>query len=142
MLFLVFSIGDESYALPAGEVVEVLPLMPLRNVHAAPQGMVGAFHYRGSFIPVLDPCVLRLGRPAAQRMSTRLIVVRLDRGGDDEALAALIAENATDTLRCEPQAFVPFAAAGDRGLVQRVEVDRLVPADLRRALADAMAVPC
>lgn len=139
MLFLVFSIGDENYALAAGDVVEVLPLMPLRRVHGAPHGMAGSFAYRGGYIPAIDLSELARGQPAAARRSTRLVVAKLDDGRDGKQLVGLIAENATDILRCDPAAFAPFANAGPRGLVQRLELERLAPASLLAALSDTMA---
>jgi len=139
MLFLVFQIGDTGYALAAGEVVEILPMLPLRTLRGAPVGMAGSFAYRGDFLPAVDLCAIELGRPAADRMSTRILVVRgHDRRGEARPFG-LIVENATDILRCEPDAFTPFAQ-GPRGLVQRIAIDALVPATLSAGLFDAMAV--
>jgi chemotaxis-related protein WspB len=42
----------------------------------------------------------------------------------------LIAENATETLRLDPADFAPFAT-GPRGLVQRADLESLLPAQLR-----------
>lgn len=138
MLFVVFQIGEAGYALAASEVVEILPMLPLRIVRGAPNGMAGSFAYRGSFLPAVDLCAIELGRPAADRMSTRILVVRgQDRAGDVQPFG-LIVENATDILRCEPDAFQPFAQ-GPRGLVQRIEIDALVPAALGARLFDTMA---
>jgi chemotaxis-related protein WspB len=101
--------------------------------------MAGSFRYRGAFVPAVDLCVLELGAPARDRMSTRIIVTRVaDREGVERPLG-LIVENATDILRCEPEAFAPFAT-GPRGLVERAEVDALLPETLRFALFDVMAV--
>lgn len=139
MLFVLFQIGDAGYALAASRVVEMLPMMELRAVRSAPEGMAGSLRYRGAFIPAVDLCALELGEPARDRMSTRIIVTRVpDREGVERPLG-LIVENATDILRCEPEDFAPFAT-GPRGLVERAEVDALVPEHLRFALFDAMAV--
>ncbi len=138
MLFVIFQIGDQGYALAAEQVVEILPMLPLRAVRGAPTGMAGSFAYRGNFIPAIDLCALELGRSAADRMSTRIIVTRMhDRSGGEQPVG-LVVENATDILRCEPEAFSPFAT-GPRGLVQRIEIDALVPTSLRVGLFDAMA---
>lgn len=138
MLFVVFQIGDTGYALAASEVVEILPMLPTRTVRGAPAGMAGSFAYRGEFLPAVDLCALELGRPASDRMSTRILVVRgHDRAGDARPFG-LIVENATDILRCEPEAFAPFAP-GPRGLVQRIEIDALIPASLHAGLFDVMA---
>src|SRR5690349_24831571 len=105
MLFVIFQIGDAGYALAAGEVVEMLPLMDMRTVRGAPAGMAGSFRYRGAFVPAVDLCALERGEPARDRMSTRIIVTQVpDREGVERPLG-LIVENATDILRCEPEAF-------------------------------------
>lgn len=81
---------------------------------------------------MIDLCELELGRPAKRRLSTRIIVARLD----DHASSihvGLIAENVTETLRLEPTDFTPFAA-GPRGLVQRIELESLLPAPLQAFL--------
>jgi chemotaxis-related protein WspB len=49
---------------------------------------------------------------------------------DEDILIGLIAENATETLRFDAADFAPFAM-GPRGLVQRVELESLLPARLR-----------
>jgi chemotaxis-related protein WspB len=131
MLFLHFQIGEESYALDADRIVEILPLVELNAIRHAPEGIAGSFDYRGRFISVVDLCALELGRPARPRLSTRIIVTRLAEG--DDAPVGLIAENATDTLRCDPSDFAPFAP-GPRGLVQRLDLATLIPPRLRAFL--------
>jgi chemotaxis-related protein WspB len=128
MLFLHFQIGDGNFALAIDRIVEVLPLVELNKERDAPDWIVGSFDYRGRFVPVADLCALELGRPARRRLSTRIIMVRL--GSDEDALIGLVAENAIETLRREPSDFAPFAT-GPRGLVQRAELEGLLPAGLQ-----------
>lgn len=128
MLFLHFQIGDDGFALAADRVVEILPLVELEKERRAPDAIAGTFDYRGRFISVVDLCALEIGRPARQRLSTRIILVRLPE--DETVLIGLIAENATETLRCDPADFAPFAMTA-RGPVQRVELESLLPAELR-----------
>lgn len=135
MLFLQLQIGDEAYALAATGVVEILPLVELKAARGAPAGVAGTFDYRGRYVPVVDLCLLELGRPASRRLGTRIVMVRIDGDGDvdaaaDPALVGLIAENVTDIMRREPADFAPFAQ-GPRGLTQRVEPADLLPAHLR-----------
>ncbi len=127
MLFLSFRIGDEGFAMAIDRIVEVMPLTELRKVRQAPAAVAGSFEYRGRFVPVVDLCALELGRPARRRLSTRIIVMRHPQ--DDATLLGLIAENATEMLRLDPADFAPFAP-GPQGLVQRVELEDLLPASL------------
>ena len=129
MLFLVFRLGDEGYALAGEDVVEVLPLIEISRIRGAPSAVIGLINYRGSFVPVVDLCELELSRPSARRMGTRIVIVdllvnkRVDRLG-------LIVERATETLRCAPEAFAPFAS-GPQGLVQRIQLEGLLPRHLQ-----------
>jgi len=128
MLFLHFQLGDDGFALAADRVVEILPLVSLEKERHAPQAIAGTFNYRGRFVSVVDLCALELGRPARQRVSTRIIMVRLPE--DEKLMIGLIAESTTETLRCDPADFAPFVMSS-RGPVQRVEVESLLPAELR-----------
>ena len=47
MLFLVFQLGQDRYALDTGTVAEVLPLVEITPIPLAPAGMAGLFNYRG-----------------------------------------------------------------------------------------------
>lgn len=129
MLFLHFRIGEGSFALAAGRIVEIVPLVPLRRIRRGPDTVDlptdQTFEYRGQFVPVIDLCLLDLGRPARCRLSTRIIVVRMGQGD----LLGLIAEHATTMVQLDPQDFAPFATGPD-GLIQRVDLPDLVPPDL------------
>jgi chemotaxis-related protein WspB len=145
MVFLLFQIGDDGYALEARRVVEVLPLVTLKSIPRAPAGVAGLFDFRGRPVPVIDLSALATDRPSRAWLSTRVVLVELvDRGVT--RLVGLVAERATQMLRCDPGAFAdagvraaeapwlgPVSNDG-RGLVQRVEVDQLLSETVREAL--------
>lgn len=106
MLFLLFHLGNDRYALEASRVVEVLPLLELKHLPQAPTGFAGIFNYRGRPVPALDLCQLTLGQPAAERLSTRIIVISCSDGRGSKRLLGLIAERATEMLRRNPRDFV------------------------------------
>jgi chemotaxis-related protein WspB len=172
MLFLIFELGRDRYALPAAPIVEVLPVVRIKRVPHAPAGVIGVFDYHGAPVPVIDLSELTLGRPAAPRLSTRLIVVSYpDRRGQDPGdsqdqvdgqnhvdgqeqgrshLLGLIAERATDTMRRDPADFVASGISTGRapylghvttsshGVVQRIDVDTLLPDDVRESLFEQL----
>lgn len=146
MLYLVFQLGGDRYALDVSEIIELLPLVDIRRIPQSPPGVAGVFDRRGTPVPVIDLSELTLGTPARRRLSTRLIVARYqDDRGNARALG-LIAEHATDTLRRTAADFIDPGVGGleapylgpvtkdASGLVQRIEVNKLLPAAVRDAL--------
>ncbi|MDR9865002.1 chemotaxis protein CheW [Pseudomonas baetica] len=146
-LFLLFRIGSERYALRATEVAEVLPRLPLKPIARAPQWVAGVFAYRGAVVPVIDLSALTFGQPAEARTSTRLVLVhyRPDQAQPTQWLG-LILEQATDTLRCDPEDFQPCGLDNReapylgpvredaQGLVQWVRVNDLLDDSVRGLL--------
>jgi chemotaxis-related protein WspB len=106
MLFLLFQLGKDRYALEASRVVEVVPLLELKAIPQSPKGFAGIFNYRGRPVPAIDLCQLSLGHPASERLSTRIIVINCSDASGRPHLLGLIAEQATEMLRKEPSDFV------------------------------------
>jgi len=105
MLFLVFQLGHERYALEASRIVEVLPLVSLKRLPQAPPGVAGVFNYRGLPVPAIDLSELTIGQSAQERLSTRIIIVNYPDAVGRKHLLGLIAEYATELLRKEPKEF-------------------------------------
>jgi len=132
MLFVLFQLGNDRYALEASQVVEVIPLVALKKLPQSPKGIAGFFVYRGQPVPAVDLGELLLGKPARERLSTRIIVVNnadspreistevspdrgpgqtISRGKPGAASRmvsgrlGLIAERATATMKSETKAF-------------------------------------
>ncbi len=95
MLLLLLRVARDRFALPARQVVEVLPDVALQSATGLGTGCAGLLAYRGGAVPVLDLGRRLAGRPCRRRLSTRLVLVR----GEDEALWGLRAEGVTGTLR-------------------------------------------
>jgi chemotaxis-related protein WspB len=146
VLFLLFDLGRDRYALDAAQVAEVLPMVAVKEIPQAPASVAGAFSYRGAPVPAIDLSQLALGRPARRRMSTRIILVHYDAGRVGRRLLGLIAEQVTGTMRRDPGEFVPSGVSGGpapylgpvvsdaSGLIQRIELQELLPAALRDRL--------
>ncbi len=99
MLFLLFTAGSQRYAIPAARVVEVLPLLHLTRVPQAPAPLAGYFNYQGCPVSAVDLSALTAGRPAAEQLSTRIILVRHPAAPGPDHLLGLIAEEVTQTLK-------------------------------------------
>src|SRR5580692_1368743 len=108
MLFLIFQIGSDRYAIECTQVVEILPLLNWKCVPRAPAGIAGIIDYHGVPVPLIDLVELASGRPSRKWMSTRIIVVnydadygvnyRQDPSGPVQLLG-LVAEQATEVMR-------------------------------------------
>jgi len=146
MLMLLLTVGDERYAVEVKRIIEVVPMAELRRLPRAPECVAGLFHYRGGVVPVVDLCRLTVGKPCARRLSTRIVL--MDYPGRDGASHALglLAERVTETVVVNPDDLndaglsvrdAPYlgrvGAAGGQ-MIQTLELDRLLPEDLRDSL--------
>jgi chemotaxis-related protein WspB len=146
MLFLVFQIGSDRYALDTAQIVEVLPLVKSKHIPQAAPGVVGAFNYHGAPVPLIDLADLSLGKPSRRQMSTRIILVTYLEADGEKHLLGLLAEQATETIRRSAEEFVDSGVTVDqapylgpvttdsRGIIQRVEINRLLPVEVRDQL--------
>ena len=146
MLFILFQIGQDHYALPASRIIEVLPLVHLKKIPQVRAGVAGVFNYRGSPVPVIDLNEMMIGLPAAQRLSTRTILIKYPFNSERHCTLGLIAENATRTLQRSPEDFSEAGVESENapylgrvtkdngGLVQWVEVERLLKPEVRDLL--------
>jgi chemotaxis-related protein WspB len=146
MLFLLFQLGSERYAIQANRVAEVVPLLALKRLPQAPKGIAGIFNYRGRPVPALDLSELTLGQPASERLSTRIIIINYGDSPGSGHLLGLVAEQATEMLRKDPGDFVdPGVKLGlapylgpvlmdARGPIHWVNEQLLLPAALRDLL--------
>jgi chemotaxis-related protein WspB len=152
MLFLLFHVGQERYALEASRIVEVVPLLDIEPLRHAPQGVAGVFNYRGRPVPAVDLSALALGRPARNLLSTRIIIVNHPDDSGTNHLLGLIAEHATGMLRKEAQDFVhpgpkkapspglgPMLMDGS-GPVQWLREERWLPPGVSKSLFSELAL--
>ena len=147
MLFLTFQLGNDRYAVEANRVLEVLPLIELKQLPQAPRGVAGIFNLRGRPVPAVDLSELTLGQTARERLTTRIIVINhVDASGASKPLG-LIAEYVTQTLRKEAHEFVnpgvrlnsapylgPIVMDG-ASAVQWLHTEHLVSEPIRRLLS-------
>ncbi len=151
MLFLLFRLGNDRYAIAARQVAEVLPMLESKHIPQAPAAVRGAFDFRGQPVPLIDLTQLALGRPAREQLSTRIVLVDYPDGRGGMRLLGLLAEHVTETFQRNPEDFrdagveVPDApwlgrvASDAGGLVQWVEVSQLLTPELRALLFPAEA---
>src|ERR1700722_15091380 len=146
MMFLLFHLGKDRYVLEARHVIEVLPLLELKKIPEAPRGVAGMISYRGRPVPPIGLNELPPGQAAAQRLSTRIIIINYpDESGKLHPLG-LIAERATEIIQRKASEFTqPGLKFGDSpylgpvlmdnsGVIQWVHDQRLLSDKLRDIL--------
>jgi chemotaxis-related protein WspB len=146
MLFLVFQLDEDRYAIEAAQVVAVLPLVKAKAIPQSPAAVVGAFDYNGEPVPLIDLSHLALGRAALPRLSTRIVVVLYPSDDGQLRKLGLVAEHVVETIRRDPDDFASSGisnadahylgpvAADARGLLQWVRVERMLPESVRDLL--------
>ena len=146
MLLVLFHIGKERYAVDSGEVIEIVPLVQFRPIPRTPDYVAGLFLYRGQIVPVIDLCALAGVGPAKKLLSTRILLVRYPDADGQPHVLGLIAEQVTDTTRVGEEQLKPSGVStrnapylgeilpDSEGMVQRIRVADLIPAEARNLL--------
>lgn len=109
MLVLTFQVDGIPYAVPVSQVIEVIPRVELRRVPHAPRCLLGLLHYRGAAVPVVDLGLLLANSPCAERLDTRILLVRAALGGGGDRLG-LVAERVNELVEVDADrpAMSPF----------------------------------
>ncbi len=105
MLFLQFVVDKTRYVLAAGNIMEVVPLVPLQKQPNAPAHIAGLMNYRGSSLPVIDLSQLFAGRKAILRLSSRIVVVKVVLPDQETRNIGLLLEKATEILKMDEGEF-------------------------------------
>ena len=146
MLFLVFQLGTDRYAIEAHQVIEVLHLVNLKQIPQAPSGVAGMFDYHGTSVPLIDLAELAMSKSSRRWMSTRIILVKYGSPPGETHMLGLLAEQATETLRRSQEDFsdaglavtdTPYlgnVTTDARGIVQRIEIPNLLSTSIRNLL--------
>lgn len=90
---IAFSLADERCGMECREVAAVLPLAKLKTAAGGNAAIAGMLDYHGTEIPVVDLSRLMTGRPCADLLSTRILVVACGSG-----LAGLMVERANEAF--------------------------------------------
>ena len=147
MLFILFSAGEDSYAIAAGEVEEVVPFARLKEVPHTHSALAGLLNFRGQPVPVLDMNQL-LGRAGVEAChTTRILLCRGLLEAEPERLLGVVAENVVATQQIEESDFRPPGARAEESpfvgwihempdgrYLQRIHPGRILPEPVLRQL--------
>ncbi len=149
MMMLLFKVDDARYSLSVADVVELVPYVSLQNLPKAPDYIAGLMNYRGNIVPVVDLSILICERPVKHLMSSRIILIRPVK--DEKRYIGLLAENVTETVKidettftgtgvsADTSAFVDKIAMDGAGMIQVVNVSKLLPDDVKIMLQENIA---
>ncbi len=144
MMMLLFKIDGERYSLSVADVTELVPYVSLQNLPKAPGYIAGLMNYRGNIVPVVDLSILICGRPVKRLMSSRIILIQPVK--KESRFVGLLVENVTETIKIdeatftdtgvfsEAGAFVDKIAMDSNGMIQVVNVSKLLPDDVKNML--------
>lgn len=146
MTFLSFTVDDRRFALPATEVISVVPFAPLRQIDGTPAWVAGVLPFFDRLVPVIDLSQLQAARRSRRAYATRIIVVSYPAASGDARPLGLLAEHVTDVLDLAPDRWRapgiatpetpwlgPLANAAGTW-VQQVAVAELLPGAVRDRL--------
>ncbi len=155
MLFILFRLGSERYALSIQHIVEILPVVEWKTIPYSTKGILGVFNYHDQIVPLLDLSEFVAGQPSRLLMSTRIMLVSYSEAGIDsetsedsteKRLLGLMAEEVTRTftaslddfkelgVEVEEASYLGPVISDSLGIIQLVEVQKLLPEDVREQL--------
>lgn len=146
MLYLLLRMGDARYALEARRIVEVVPMVELKPLPHSAVYVAGLFDYRGVLVPVIDLCRLTAERSCRACLTTRIVLVDYPGAEGRSHVLGLLAEQVTETAKLRDTDFQPSGLRqpeapylgplqqSDTNLVQRLEIEHLLPDELKRNL--------
>lgn len=128
LIFLVFRLGEDEFALPIDAVVEVAPVPEqITRLPKTPKFLEGVVNLRGEVLPVIDQRRRFEMPPLGNLDARRLVVIRTERHR-----AGLIVDSVSDVLRSSANAIEPAPELTEetsrlvRGVVNLPSADRIV----------------
>ena len=121
MLFVLFSAGDDRFAISSRQVEEILPLAQLKSLPHSHPAFAGLLNYHGTPIPILDFNVL-LGLPPVEPcFVSRIMLCNATFGNRPPRLLGLLAQKVTETRNLPEFKFIdPGARPSDAGYLGKI----------------------
>jgi purine-binding chemotaxis protein CheW len=94
---IVFRLADEDFAIPIGEIREIIRSGPVTPVPSAPKGVHGVINVRGEIAAVVD-LKIRFGLPDDAKAAPKHVVI----AAQGKNLFALLVDEVVEVLRIAP----------------------------------------
>jgi purine-binding chemotaxis protein CheW len=144
--YLAFVLEQEWYAVPIGEIREIVRAVPLTEIPRSPKNLLGVIKIRGEILPVYDvkvrlklrersPVVAGMeGEAEALPSSARILIVR-----DPEGDVGVLVDRVLEVIRLRPseiEALAPGIGGGDYLLgLGHLGKDLFIVLDIHKALS-------
>lgn len=115
---VVFSLGEEEYALPITQVHEIIRWTEPRSVGSDETWVRGVISLRGKIVPVYD-LAARLGLSRERPEHAKIVIVQT--GAD---MAGVIVDDVEEVLTVDAEALDSVPAAGDPAIEAIVKIDQ------------------
>lgn len=102
MQYLMFSLGDETFGIPIGQVREIIEYPGLTTVPLTPAFMRGVINLRGAVVPVIDLSV-RFGRGATEIQRRSCVVVIESPSDAEQKPLGIIVDGVTEVVDVSPE---------------------------------------
>jgi len=118
---VVFSLGDEEYALPIAQVHEIIRYTEPRSVASAAVGVRGVINLRGKIVPVYD-LAARLGLANPEGKEANIVIV--EAGG---SVAGVVVDDVDQVLTVSDEQLEDVPSSGSEAIEAIAKLDdRLV----------------
>jgi chemotaxis-related protein WspB len=146
MLFLLFRLGEDPYAVDARQVVEILPVVNWKTVPQTVPGVLGVINYHRRMVPLLDLSQCVIGEPSRLLMSTRIVLIEYGEEQGGTHYLGLLVEEAVRTfqgsldnfaatgIKVESAPYLGPVITSEDATIQFVDVERLLPSEVKRQL--------
>lgn len=136
---VVFSLGEEEYALPITQVHEIIRFTEPRSVASSDPSVRGVISLRGKILPVYD-LATRLGVEHADVSEAKIVIVETA-----EDMAGVVVDDVEEVITIDGEQLDEAPTAGGRGIDGIAKIgDRLVvlldPEGIVGAATDAVSV--
>jgi purine-binding chemotaxis protein CheW len=118
---VVFSLGEEEYALPITQVHEIIRFTEPRSVASSDPSVRGVISLRGKILPVYD-LATRLGVEHADVSEAKIVIVETA-----EDMAGVVVDDVEEVITIDNEQLEEAPTAGGRGIDGIAKIgDRLV----------------
>lgn len=149
MLYLIFELNKQLYAIDSKEIIEIIPNVNFTAIPNAPKFIKGIFNYRGTAVPVIDLLIMTGGNPTPAKLSTKIMIVNYSPVKTVEKTIGLLTENIIGSehigdeaitkngLNIEDAKYLGEVVNKDNLMIQLINVDNLLTKEVQKVIFSA-----